>query len=319
MLVDCKEALAREGLAALQCGAFHIQTAGRRYFNTTPLGRAVTGTKLVQGDGRARRRHLGRRLDLQGKRHRALLPLRAARQREPAHLQAVARRSVRGRARRAQGDERVAARAGLPHGSSVEKAYSTDANMLGATHEAKDLELLADVDEDRRADHGRRALGPGRRDRAGDGDDHVRTRRAGGDRRHADRRPGRARSHGERDRRPPRARHVRPDREPHHRGEEPRHLRGARHGALADRLRAAPERDPQRGDARALRRGGPPARPPALRGSLVRRSGSDAARRAAALGRGRGDRRSGRSSFGAATTTRSSTRVATRSATAPSA
>ena len=47
-LVDCKEALAREGLAALQCGAFHIQTAGRRYFNTTPLGRAVTGTLLVR-------------------------------------------------------------------------------------------------------------------------------------------------------------------------------------------------------------------------------------------------------------------------------
>ena len=48
MLVDCRQALAREGLAALQCGAFHIQTAGRRYFNTTPLGRAVTGTMLVQ-------------------------------------------------------------------------------------------------------------------------------------------------------------------------------------------------------------------------------------------------------------------------------
>jgi argininosuccinate synthase len=48
ILVDCKEALAREALAALQCGAFHVQTAGRRYFNTTPLGRAVTGTKLVQ-------------------------------------------------------------------------------------------------------------------------------------------------------------------------------------------------------------------------------------------------------------------------------
>ena len=48
VLVDCRDALAREGLAALQCGAFHIQTAGRRYFNTTPLGRAVTGTLLVQ-------------------------------------------------------------------------------------------------------------------------------------------------------------------------------------------------------------------------------------------------------------------------------
>ena len=48
VVVDCRDALAREGLAALQCGAFHIQTAGRRYFNTTPLGRAVTGTKLVR-------------------------------------------------------------------------------------------------------------------------------------------------------------------------------------------------------------------------------------------------------------------------------
>ena len=48
VLVDCRETLAREGLAALQCGAFHIQTAGRRYFNTTPLGRAVTGTLLVK-------------------------------------------------------------------------------------------------------------------------------------------------------------------------------------------------------------------------------------------------------------------------------
>ena len=48
VLVDCREALAREGLAALACGAFHVQTAGRRYFNTTPLGRAVTGTLLVR-------------------------------------------------------------------------------------------------------------------------------------------------------------------------------------------------------------------------------------------------------------------------------
>src|SRR5205814_4150623 len=47
VLVDCKDALAREGITALQCGAFHVQTAGKRYFNTTPLGRAVTGTLLV--------------------------------------------------------------------------------------------------------------------------------------------------------------------------------------------------------------------------------------------------------------------------------
>ncbi len=61
------------------------------------------------GDGGARRRHLGRRVDVQGQRHRALLSLRAARQREPAHLQAVARHRLRRRARRPQGDERVAA------------------------------------------------------------------------------------------------------------------------------------------------------------------------------------------------------------------
>ena len=95
VLVDCRDALAREGLAALQCGAFHIQTAGRRYFNTTPLGRAVTGTMLVRAMARARRRHLGRRLDLQGQRHRALLPLRPAREPGPAHLQAVARQRLR--------------------------------------------------------------------------------------------------------------------------------------------------------------------------------------------------------------------------------
>src|SRR4029078_3745099 len=46
-LVDCRHQLVAEGIAALQCGAFHISTAGVPYFNTTPLGRAVTGTLLV--------------------------------------------------------------------------------------------------------------------------------------------------------------------------------------------------------------------------------------------------------------------------------
>ena len=95
VLVDCRRRSRAKGLAALQCGAFHIQTAGRRYFNTTPLGRAVTGTLLVHAMQRARRRDLGRRLDLQGQRHRALLPLRPARERRAADLQAVARRGVR--------------------------------------------------------------------------------------------------------------------------------------------------------------------------------------------------------------------------------
>ena len=92
---------------ALQCGAFHITTAGKTYFNTTPLGRAVTGTLLVRamhddgvdvwGDGS----------HLQGQRHRALLPLRPARQPDAAHLQAVARPRLRRRARRPRRDERV--------------------------------------------------------------------------------------------------------------------------------------------------------------------------------------------------------------------
>ena len=105
-------------------------------------------------------------------------------------------------------------------------------------------------------------------------------------------RPGRADRGRERDRRPPRARHVRPDREPDHRGEEPRHLRGARDGAAPHRLRAPPDRDPQRGDARALRRAGPPARTAALRGPLVRPAGAHAPRLAAAVRR-RGRHRRG--------------------------
>ena len=143
VLVDCKDALAREGLAALQCGAFHIQTAGRRYFNTTPLGRAVTGTMLVQamaehgvdiwGDGSTYKGN-----DIERFYRYGLLVERA-----PPDLQAVARRGVRRRARRPHGDERVAASsAACRTRTSVEKAYSTDANLLGATHEAKDLELL---------------------------------------------------------------------------------------------------------------------------------------------------------------------------------
>ncbi len=117
---------------------------------------------------------------------------------------------------------------GLPHGASVEKEYSTDANLLGATHEAKDLELLETsmkivepimgvahwdpavaIEPETVTIAFERGLPV-----AFDG--------------RADRRPRRADPHGERDRRPARARHVRPDREPHHRGEEPRHLRGAR-------------------------------------------------------------------------------------------
>ena len=142
VLVDCKEPLVREGLAALQCGAFHIQTAGRRYFNTTPLGRAVTGTLLVQamgehgvdiwGDGSTYKGN-----DIERFYRYGLLANEALRIYKPWLDEAF----VAELGGRREMSEWLEAR-GLPHGVSVEKAYSTDANILGATHEAKDLELL---------------------------------------------------------------------------------------------------------------------------------------------------------------------------------
>src|SRR4051794_16581090 len=142
VLVDCKEALAREGLAALQCGAFHIQTAGRRYFNTTPLGRAVTGTLLVRamseygveiwGDGSTYKGN-----DIERFYRYGLLANERLRIYKPWLDEAF----VAELGGRKEMSEWLLER-GLPHGGSVEKAYSTDANMLGATHEAKDLELL---------------------------------------------------------------------------------------------------------------------------------------------------------------------------------
>jgi len=142
VLVDCREPLAREGLAALQCGAFHIQTAGKRYFNTTPLGRAVTGTLLVQamaqhgvdiwGDGSTYKGN-----DIERFYRYGLLANANLRIYKPWLDDAF----VSELGGRTEMSEWLAAR-GLAHGTSTEKAYSTDANLLGATHEAKDLELL---------------------------------------------------------------------------------------------------------------------------------------------------------------------------------
>jgi argininosuccinate synthase len=143
VLVDCKDSLAREGLAALQCGAFHISTAGKRYFNTTPLGRAVTGTMLVQamaahgveiwGDGSTYKGN-----DIERFYRYGLLANANLRIYKP-WLDAAFVEELGGRR---EMSEWLEAR-GLPHGTSVDKAYSTDANLLGATHEAKDLERLA--------------------------------------------------------------------------------------------------------------------------------------------------------------------------------
>jgi argininosuccinate synthase len=142
VLVDCTERLAREGIAALQCGAFHIQTAGRRYFNTTPLGRAVTGTMLVRamsdhgveiwGDGSTYKGN-----DIQRFHRYGLLVNERLRIYKP-WLDPAFVSELGGRRELSEWLEDR----GLPHGAGVEKAYSTDANLLGATHEAKDLELL---------------------------------------------------------------------------------------------------------------------------------------------------------------------------------
>ena len=142
VLVDCKDALAREGIVALQCGAFHIQTAGKRYFNTTPLGRAITGTMLVKtmaahgvdiwGDGSTYKGN-----DIERFYRYGLLVNEHLRIYKP-WLDAAFVAELGGRK---EMSEWLVGR-GFPHKESIEKAYSTDANMLGATHEAKDLELL---------------------------------------------------------------------------------------------------------------------------------------------------------------------------------
>ena len=141
-LVDCRRQLAAEGLAALQCGAFHVSTAGLPYFNTTPLGRAVTGTMLVLamkeddvhvwGDGSTFKGN-----DIERFYRYGLLANPALRIYKP-WLDRTFIDELGGR--KEMSDYMHAA--GLPYKMSAEKAYSTDSNLLGATHEAKDLERL---------------------------------------------------------------------------------------------------------------------------------------------------------------------------------
>jgi argininosuccinate synthase len=141
-LIDCRQQLASEGIAALQCGAFHISTAGVPYFNTTPLGRAVTGTLLVGamkddgvniwGDGSTFKGN-----DIERFYRYGLLVNPNLKIYKP-WLDADFINELGGRREMSEYMER----AGLAYRMSVEKAYSTDSNMLGATHEAKDLEQL---------------------------------------------------------------------------------------------------------------------------------------------------------------------------------
>src|SRR6478752_7360067 len=141
-LVDCRAALVEEGLAALACGAFHIRSGGRAYFNTTPLGRAVTGTLLVRalheddvqiwGDGSTFKGN-----DIERFYRYGLLANPHLRIYKP-WLDADFVSELGGRT---EMSEWLLAH-GLPYRDSTEKAYSTDANIWGATHEAKTLEHL---------------------------------------------------------------------------------------------------------------------------------------------------------------------------------
>jgi argininosuccinate synthase len=141
-LIDCRQALVREGLTAIQCGAFHLSVGGRRYYNTTPLGRAVTATAIVRamkgddvhvfGDGSTHRGN-----DIQRFYRYGILVDPHLHIYKP-WLDAAFVGELGGRKEMSQ----FLAAAGLPYAMSEEKAYSTDSNVLGATHEAKDLEQL---------------------------------------------------------------------------------------------------------------------------------------------------------------------------------
>ena len=142
-LIDCRTQLAHEGIAALQCGAFHISTAGVTYFNTTPLGRAVTGTMLVAamkeddvniwGDGSTYKGN-----DIERFYRYGLLTNPSLKIYKP-WLDQLFIDELGGRAEMSA----FMTANGFGYKMSAEKAYSTDSNMLGATHEAKDLEHLS--------------------------------------------------------------------------------------------------------------------------------------------------------------------------------
>jgi len=142
VLVECRPQLVAEGIAAIQCGAFHISTAGITYFNTTPLGRAVTGTMLVVamkdddvhiwGDGSTFKGN-----DIERFYRYGLLANPELRIYKPW----LDQRFIDELGGRKEMSEYLIRR-GFDYRMSVEKAYSTDSNILGATHEAKDLEYL---------------------------------------------------------------------------------------------------------------------------------------------------------------------------------
>jgi argininosuccinate synthase len=141
-LVDCRDAMVREGIVAVQCGAFHLSSGGKRYFNTTPLGRAVTTTAIIRA-----MREDGVHVFSDGSTHKGNDIQRFFRYGvlvNPSlaiYKPWLDRAFVEAFGGRKEMSEYLAS-IGKPYTMSTEKAYSTDANVLGATHEAKDLERL---------------------------------------------------------------------------------------------------------------------------------------------------------------------------------
>ena len=140
--IDCRDSLVREGIVAIQCGSFHICSGGKKYFNTTPLGRAVTTTAIIGA-----MREDGVHVFSDGSTHKGNDIQRFFRYGvlvNPAleiYKPWLDRAFVEAFGGRKEMSEYLASLR-LPYTMSVEKAYSTDANVLGATHEAKDLERL---------------------------------------------------------------------------------------------------------------------------------------------------------------------------------
>ena len=269
-LVDCRAQLVAEGIAAIQCGAFHISTGGATYFNTTPLGRAVTGTSLVVamredgvniwGDGSTYKGN-----DIERFYRYGLLANPALRIYKPW----LDQRFIDELGGRKEMSEYLVAN-GFDYKMSVEKAYSHRQQHARRHARGQGPGVPGQGPAHRQPDHGRGLLARRRGGEGRDGQRALRGRPAGGAERPQLRRRGGAVRRGQPHRRPPRPGHVRPDREPHHRSQEPRHLRGAGHGAAAHRLRAAGHRHPQRGHDRAV----PQQRPPPRAACSTRAAGS---------------------------------------------
>ena len=253
-LIDCRDALVREGFIAIQCGAFHLGVAGRKYYNTTPLGRAVTTTAIVRAmkedgvdifsDGST---HKGN--DIQRFYRYGVLTNPALTIYKP-WLDPRVRRGVRG----PHADERVPEQHqhALPHGRR--EGLQHRRQLPGRHPRGQRPRVPGQGDAHRQPHHGRRLLEARGAHRGRGGHRRLRAGPAGQPERQAVPVALRALPRLQRRRRTARPGDERSDREPGHRRQEPRHLRGPRPGAAARLLRAPAVGHPQRKRHRSVRR-----------------------------------------------------------------